>query len=338
MTDPESAASGATAPLTPEVLADMIRISVPDGIIAVQGFAENVSRPWTSGNGRPAVVYGEISLGYGVLSFQVPAEAAPEDDEPVVIEGKLRLRVATRNSNDGRRGNWRITLVGHVIGNWTPRKRQSPLQPLPPRGQTVPFDAFIAEHGVEGLAILATDTAKQDIERELAVARVEERPHFVQANFDNPQAFLQALSALDACDEIRGLALARGGGAGLDVIGSSREIVAALMDRRCPVYSALGHATDLVLLDRYADHLFHSPTALGSAIGRSVKDLYQRAALADELDRQEKKIESQRELLEKKEKEALDVSQALQAKIARWRYGTLGLALVSILLIWFIVR
>lgn len=328
----------ATAPLTPEALAETIRIASPEGIVAVQGFAESVSRPWTPGNGGRAIVFGELALGAGLLSFQVPAETAPEEGEPVVIEGHLRIRVATRNSNDGRRGNWRITLVGHVIGSWKPREQRAAARPLPPRGEPIPLDAVVEQHGVESLLILATETGQQDIVRELAEARIEARPRFIRTNFDSPEAFLQTVSALPSDHRLHGLALARGGGAGLDVIGNSREIVAALIDNRLPVYSALGHATDIVLLDRYADQVFHSPTALGSAIGRSLKAAYRRAAQAREIDQQGRQLARQQSLIREIEERAQHTRQALHAKAATWRNGAISFALLAALLVWLLLR
>ncbi len=126
MSDPRSirAFPTATAPLTPDAVVDTIRLTAPEGILRVQGIAENVSKPWSSSGGGRPMVFGELALGTAVLSFQVPDEAAPDEGEAVVIEGHLRFRPASRG--DTRRGIWKVVLVGQVVGTWTPRARPSP--------------------------------------------------------------------------------------------------------------------------------------------------------------------------------------------------------------------
>ena len=187
---------------------------------------------------------------------------APASDERVVIEGFLRASPVTR-SFEGRRGNWKIMLVGQVVGTWTPRETPPPPLPLPDRGEATPLDIFIETHGIEKLLILAIEVGQTDITNELVKARIEARSQFLRANFGNPDAFLQALSTIKQGRGIQSLAVARGGGLGLDVIGSSRDVVAALIDKGMPFYAALGHADRTRLGDRALHHGGFSPDKPG---------------------------------------------------------------------------
>jgi hypothetical protein len=47
------------------------------GVITVQGYAENVAKPWISKCGRSSV-FGDLVLGNGIHSFQIPVEATPK--------------------------------------------------------------------------------------------------------------------------------------------------------------------------------------------------------------------------------------------------------------------
>lgn len=332
------------APLTPEAVLETVHLVAPMGIIAVQGYAENVSKPWTSKSGRP-LVFGDLVLGGGILSFRVPAEAAPEEGDRVVIEGHLTAQRITQNNNDGRRGNWRVTLTGTVIGTWEPREPPPAPLPLPDRNESVPLDLFIEEHGIEKLLILTTEVGQTDITSELVKARVDARPQFLRANFGDPDAFVQTLARMQLSPAIQGLAVARGGGAGLDVIGSSREVVAALMGTGLPIYAALGHAVNIELLDRYADQVFHSPTALASAMQRSIQALSQRTWQAREVSRQATLISDQERQLAARAEHAGELERAGKQAHAAWqaRIGTLRiivtvLGLVAAALLWLLVR
>lgn len=326
----------ATNPLTPDMVIEMVRLTAPGGVIAVQGIAESVSKPWSRDGSRP-VVFGELSLGGANLSFQVPAEMAPASDERVVIEGYLRASPVTR-SFEGRRGNWKIMLVGQVVGTWTPRETPPPPSPLPDRGEATPLDIFIETHGIEKLLILATEVGQADITNELVKARIEARPQFLRANFGNPDAFLQVLSTIKQGRGIQGLAVARGGGLGLDVIGSSRDVVAALIDKGVPFYAALGHAVNIELLDRYADQAFHSPTALGSAIGRSIMAGFRRTSQARETTRQADLIASQTVRISELEHAVKQKEESWQSRTTTLRNAIIVLAAVTAILVWISLR
>ncbi len=332
------------APLTPEAVLETVRLVAPMGIVAVQGYAENVSKPWASKTGR-SLVFGDLVLGGGVLSFQIPAEVAPEAGERVVIEGHLRAQRATQNNNDVRRGNWRTILTGTVVGTWEPRDPPPAPLPLPDRDECLPLDLFIEEHGIEKLLILTTEVGQTDITNELVKARVDARPLFLRANFGDPDAFLQTLARIQASPSVQGLAVARGGGIGLNVIGSSREVVAALMGKGLPIYAALGHAVDIELLDRYADQVFHSPTALASALQRSIQALSRRTWQGHEVNRQAALISDQQKQLTahanhagELERAGKQAEMAWQGRIGTLRTTVIVLSLVAAALLWMLVR
>lgn len=309
----------ALAPLTPEVLVEVIQIDVPQGLVAVQGYALNL-RTWTPPNGR-SFVFGELSLGTAVIAFRVPAEAAPDEGDSVVLEGYLKFSADAKGSANFRKGNWRIVLTGHVVGKWTPREQSAPVEAPIRDSEQVPIEKFFESAKLNHLLILASDTAKKDILRELSAADVKGRPQFLRIKFDDPPALVKLLGTLPSDYSYGALAVARGGGEGLDVIGNSAEVVRALIAAQVPFYSAIGHASDVVVMDRYADQTFHTPTALGSRIGQSIRANYRREMEARERDDLHQQIGVHLKTL----------SEAQQS-LVHWRKWALGLGAIVLLL------
>lgn len=249
------------------MLVDLLKVEAPAGGCLIQGFAKDV-RPWS--NGERSYVYGRLVLGTASVRFRTQPEFAPREDEPVTINGTLRIEPANRGREDWR-ATHQITLYGKVVGTWEPRPALGPPLQLPSRDERLPLDGFIADNALGRLAVLVSGTARADITRMLSDAEVSDRPTFIEANFGDAEKFLATVRSFVGRTDIAGLAIARGGGGGQELIGGSREIISALIALKRPFYAALGHATDLALIDKYADQSFHAPSGLGAAIARAIR-------------------------------------------------------------------
>lgn len=340
---PPRAFPQAVSALTPEAIAETVRILVPEGIVAVQGFAENISEPRAYGGGRP-IVFGELVLGSALLAFRVPAENAPRNGEAVIVEGRLSGRLVTRSTGTAWRGDWKVTLIGQVVGNWTPRAARAPTPALPTRGARIPLGDFIGEHGIGSLTVLSSRVGHRDLAQSLASAGRAERPVFVEANFGDAGALLRTILELPTGGNMRGIALARGGGQGLDVIGGSREIVAALIGKRVPFYTALGHDTDVVLADRSADQVFHTPSELGAALARAAGKADAAAerdrrlsAQSGMIDRQKAELDRQAATLAGLRDDAVRAGEAARTRVAGLRRLLIGAGIVLALMAWLLV-
>lgn len=334
----------AEAVMTPEMLIHMIRITTPVGQIAVKGLATRVGAPYSPAMGG-SVVYGELALGSALVSFRVPAEVAPQEGEAVVIRGVLHLALVDKSKDHAWRGNWKLTLIGQVVGKWIPRTPPEPVLPLPERGERIPLDDFISANGMESLLVLCTYTGQKDLAQSLSSSGRTERPEFLRANYSDVDAFLTTLESGLSNKIIRGLAIVRGGGTGLDVIGGSRQIVAKLISKGMPFYSALGHSTDIVLADRSADQVFHSPSELGAALARAVRHNEEKKANDLRIKRQSDLLEKRAQQLEKHagqivhlQEEARRSKGEMKARIAKLRNLLIGAAGMIALLLWWIVR
>ena len=92
---------------------------------------------------------------------------------------------------------------------------------------------------------------------------------------------IAALRRLDADPEVEVVVIARGGGSLEDLLPFSNEaLIRAVFQARTPVVSAIGHETDIPLLDFVADVACSTPTATAR---RLVPDLGEERSRVDEL-------------------------------------------------------
>ncbi|MNU27020.1 exodeoxyribonuclease VII large subunit [compost metagenome] len=286
MTQIESHPKPAGEALTPEILATTLKIQHPHEVILVKGVAERV-KPWPS-EGEVKRVYGELCLDGASLGFSASPQFAPREGEAVVMKGTLRVQQSKAASRNVWRGQYEVQLTGAVVGGWTPRQGDVPVVRISERPDRAPLETFVEGFGAQALTILASAHAETDLARSFTAAGLSGRPTVIRAPFNDEAELLKAARQAVA-GGAEALALARGGGAGLELIADSPSVTQALIDLKVPFYSAMGHGADIFLMDKYADQSFHTPSELGAAVGRAVEAVAERgrvlARLSRELDR-----------------------------------------------------
>ncbi len=148
------------------------------------------------------------------------------------MQGRLSVREADKSS-DTWYGTHEIRLEGKVVGTWQPRSEPVPIANIKPRRQPLRLDRYLEQHDIGSLAVLATDTACQDIRSSLIQAGVHQHPSFFRIPFDNADRFLQELDELHL-EDVSGLVVARGGGGGWQHTADNPRVVEALMDLELP--------------------------------------------------------------------------------------------------------
>jgi exodeoxyribonuclease VII large subunit len=270
----------ADPPVTPEMLRDLLQIECPRGAIMIQGIARE-TKLWPKG----PFVYGRLELGGASVRFRAPPEVAPGEGEAVMMRGVLRIEQATKNGE-----NWRathqVTLFGSVVGTWEARQSTAVRSDdLCPREARTSLGEVMAADGLEKLVIIATDTARRDILQSLYDGEIDGAPEFIEANFGSREEFLAVLGDLRSRRDIGALGIARGGGGGQEIIGDSHEIIDCLNRMGFPYYVALGHASNIWLIDKHADQSFPTPSAFGTAIARAVGEWeFQRREIRERVD------------------------------------------------------
>lgn len=272
------ASPAADLALTPEALTEMLRVSVPSRPVTVKGMAADVKYWSKNGDGKVLKIYGRLVLGDASIRFELQPHAAVRNDAPVILHGTLRIK-----KSEAFRTTHEVILVGDVVGSWMPYEAVSVAPPIPLVRQQprVSLEAALAKHGLERIAVFATGTAWNDLTTAADPLPLFSACRRVETNFMKPEQFLSDLAEVCQDSTIQVLMIARGGGGGLEVIGDSREVAAALLACGRPFYTALGHDDNVMLLDMHADRTFSTPSILGQALAETALSLRQRQELQD---------------------------------------------------------
>ncbi|MCP1107741.1 hypothetical protein M6G53_20430 [Serratia nevei] len=249
--------------LTPEALTSLLTITVPRGPVSVKGLASEV-RYWSKpGSSEVTRIYGRLVLAEASIRFELQPHAAIREGEPVVLHGTLRVKQA-----DGFRTTHEVSLIGDVVGRWMPRDDvDAELSvPLVREGPRLPLEAALSTHGPQAFAFLATDTAWGDLNQAARALLWLAQCRRVTTNFMQPDRFVADVKTLCEDPTVKMLVVARGGGEGLSLVGDSTQVADALLKSGRAFYSALGHETNVLLLDKHADQAFATPSVLGQAL------------------------------------------------------------------------
>ncbi|RVU29342.1 hypothetical protein EOL67_21480 [Pseudomonas syringae pv. syringae] len=252
--------------LTPESLSNLLKITAPTGSVTVKGIASEVHYWKKPGETRASKIYGRLGgLGEASIRFELQPYASICDSDPVVLHGTLRIK-----PYEAFRTTHEVILVGDMVGNWsqsdasqTGGQVKGALAPLVRQQPRMTVEAAVAKHGLGAMAFLATGTAWQDLTNTAADTPEIGNCKHVETNFMQPSRFIEDL--LEVC---RDPAITRGGGGGLAAIGDSHKVAAALLSSGRVFYTALGHDKDVLLLDKYADQAFATPSALGQSLAK----------------------------------------------------------------------
>lgn len=219
--------------LTPESLSNLLKITAPTGSVTVKGIASEVHYWKKPGETRASKIYEAFRTIHEVI------------------------------------------LVGDMVGNWsqsdasqTGGQVKGALAPLVRQQPRMTVEAAVAKHGLGAMAFLATGTAWQGLTNTAADTPEIGNCKHVETNFMQPSRFIEGL--LEVCRDpaIKVLVVTRGGGGGLAAIGDSHKVAAALLSSGRVFYTALGHDKDVLLLDKYADQAFATPSALGQSLAK----------------------------------------------------------------------
>lgn len=253
--------------LTPEILSATVQVVGQAGVFLIKGFARDV-RAWPA-TGAPRHVYGTLQLGAASIRFKADPLNAPQEGEAVILSACLEIKPPKAAGRDRWNGTFEVTLIGEKAGTWSPGGADRQVVQLTARADRLPLEDFLDTYLPDRLTILVSGKAEADIQQAFTEAGLVQRPRIVRARFDDEAAMVEAARQAVA-DGAEAVALARGGGAGLELTANSPRLTEALIGLGRPFYSAQGHGDDVFLIDKHADDCFATPSVLGLAIARGV--------------------------------------------------------------------
>jgi len=240
--------------LTPQEALGLVQF--PPGRIQVQGIVSRIVM-----NPEWANAYGDIRYGEGTLGFSIPREQAPAKESPIVLEGSPRLR-ARRNATEF---HYEIQIVGRIVGTFEPHVDGTDIALVRERPRLRLTELADRLGRTPNILILASDTARNDIQRTLESSRIPRFNHlalqFESLVFHPAERCADAIREQVARARPDAIIVTRGGGAEQEVAASANaaQVIAALLETGIPYYSAVGHEHDMTLLDKFSDESFHTP-------------------------------------------------------------------------------
>jgi exodeoxyribonuclease VII large subunit len=192
----------------------------------------------------------------------------------------------------------------------------------------LPLRHLIAQHGLESLCLVGSETGLGDARTALLRHRADAPWRELPCKVADPEAIRAQFA--DACSDeaILGIAFVRGGSDPLTLqIWNDQTLLRTFLEAPLPFYTALGHSQELLLADKYSDESFATPTDLGAQAGQILRELGEQQRLEQELARLTEQA------LRAGQAEARAREQA--ASWRRWAIGLLVAAAIGFgLLVW----
>jgi len=217
-------------------------------------------------------IYGEISGKESSIRFRIPKEeGCPPVGSQVIITGVFAIRPAKFHEGLETMLSGQIDPKSKEILN-IQGERKKALSFERKRPPTRINNWIINnESDLKRFALLGTNVGITDAAAAIAQHGINPEWRTILVSMVNRIDILKAIKNILHDNSITGFALVRGGGPSSTMeVWEDEEILSSFVNSVKPFYAALGHSTDLILLDRIADESFETPSILGSQLGQLV--------------------------------------------------------------------
>ncbi len=252
--------------LFPDQILQGYTLTEPGGYITVRGTVKRLT-PFAD-----KYIYGEIRGIDHEISFRCPSGRAPTaKHQAVILGGYLKVKPAKMHNGLA------VELQGEVIGSWDgiTLNQQDVICPERESAKT-PLSLFLKNQRKRIPDILVVGTKRGILDYQTPIKQEIDIPWNEKIiNVTNTTKFLSEMESLISSRQPSAIAIVRGG-ADSDKsmsIWSDAKIIDFLLNTGCAIYTAIGHADGLVVLDQYADQSFISPTDLGHCLVNALKRL-----------------------------------------------------------------
>ncbi|WOD27679.1 hypothetical protein RYH70_16860 [Alloalcanivorax xenomutans] len=234
-------------------------------LVAICGTVTEL-RVWQKDN-EVKIIYGDLEFDGYKIQFRCSPEVAPRQGDFVELFGSPTL--SRRAMKEGR---------ADLILSATSTITLSPPESRPLTGISSPdvvrmsLKAFLSVHDVSDLCVFCTETAEGDIRKALNEQGHPSLPlRFIRTKFSET-GFRERIAEYRNDPRMKAVVVARGGGEGLDEVGGSVHAVNDLVELKRPIFTAMGHADNVMLIEKYASEHFPLPYAMGVEIASWLDD------------------------------------------------------------------
>lgn len=242
---------------------DVFELITPQYPLVVSGTVVKL-RPYPDGK----KIFGDIEHAGSYLQFEVSNTTELVEGTEITLAGVLNFKKSAQGG--------RLTLSGSIIDESV--DLSSCYSPIYEPSMRLPLTSWLRQslsRGTPKIAVLCSDTAEGDIEAEFANAASTNAVmlHFRKVPFQNVERFCEDVR--NAYDTRRpdALVVARGGGDAqrIATVSDNYEAVRVLRSFGLPVFTAIGHAKNMILMDKYADDAFATPTVFATRLAQGSK-------------------------------------------------------------------
>jgi exodeoxyribonuclease VII large subunit len=203
----------------------------------------------------------------------------PKSHQNVVVHGVLSVQPSKFEGLE-------VILTGTLVGQYKTLSAPASGLSLERTHTPVRIPALLYQDQVPRIAALCTNTGAKDAQGACTNMGVPAPWTPITVSFGNKEAMIASIQKVGGDPSCAALAVLRGGGDAKSLeMWDDPDVVEALLALGKPFYTALGHSTNVLLADRFADECFDTPTAFGSAVGQLLAQQRSHTRTLDELRR-----------------------------------------------------
>ena len=247
--------------LTPDAILTQVRIEAPRQPVIIRGIVERLTAYPAA---RPVWVYGTLRGVERSLEFRCPFDSAPSrEGEHVLLAGVMSIKPSKVHKG------FDLLLEGEIHGRWEPIVEDSS------RGISVirrekarrPLASLLRACQLSDICVLASPRGVGDSIAALERSGVNPSWAQIECNFSDKQKIIQATQKCVLEHYPKGIVFIRGGSDEQTLqIWDDPELVKFLVDLQVPFYVAIGHSDKLMLVDKFCDESFTTPTHFGESV------------------------------------------------------------------------
>ncbi|HEU4558420.1 MAG TPA: exodeoxyribonuclease VII large subunit, partial [Longimicrobium sp.] len=213
--------------------------------------------------------YVDLGGNQAKLTLRLPSGTpAPAIGHHIVVHGTLSVQPSAYH------GGLEVFLTGSIQGTYRTESLPASAGLLRRVHEPARLSWLLSHEHRSTLLVIATSTGWEDARNAARVAEAPDIPWTrVEGNFGDRGQMIALLRDIADRDGCHAVAVLRGGGDARSLeLWDDPDVVEALLGLGRPFYTALGHSTNVLLADRYADESFDTPTAFGNAVGQLMTD------------------------------------------------------------------
>jgi len=268
-TEHQESALISNTPITPSTVANMFQLQHPKFPVIVRGEVTGL-RPYPQTS--PHTYYGDISDDGFTLEFKVqPSDKLKSCGQFIEIVGTIK-----EEPNKITKSIIPM-LTGEVVGEYQPvQQADFVVHDNLQMDAKVSLRSFLKQNTKLALAFLATRNGYNDFIQACNDKHKIDDLVRLDCNLMGKENIINSLRQVIKNPAIKGIVILRGGRTSNNDlrIWNDIDVLHELYKLKIPFYTAIGHASDLLLVDKHAHESYTTPTMFGNKYREALNEIY----------------------------------------------------------------